>query len=467
MMECDYLIIGGGNAGIGLAESLNKLNKSIVLIEAGKLGGGTLNNIDIPKKEFYKEARNFNHVLNYISGKIESLDSLSEAREVVSKKIHSRIIKKHKTILNEISNLSTVKLFFGEAALITKNTANITLDEKKINLKYKKCLLCIGNDIIITNEIKGLDTIEYLTKYTIFQLVDIPQHLAIIGLTQESLEIAAFYSNLGIEVSIFEKKTKSQILQSVDRTMASFLVNKVLFNFVNIYFETNISEIRKVKDNVIISSTNKPDFKASHLYMHVDEKFDTTQTTVQNLRLKCSENGLFVDNTSKTNNSNIYAFGSCVDKKESKKIVKAKIKQFVEAESRQSEMKHKKLSTQLIINTTNLITHKPQQEKVCRLITFEMEYFLDSIGVGLSEVYARGKYGPKVKIALITNKQQSEFVKIIYFVSSKKLIGYWATSYFKTHFHSMLSFAMITKSSALTVIDTLQSHMEDFEIKIY
>jgi hypothetical protein len=103
---------------------------------------------------------------------------------------------------------------------------------------------------------------------------------------------------------------------------------------------------------------------------------------------------------------------------------------------------------------------------VCRLINFELEFFLDSIGVGMGEVQARGRYGPRVKVILITNKQQSEFVKLIYFVSSKRLLGYWATSYFKTHFHSLLSFAIIEKSNCLTVIDIIQSQLEDYEKKV-
>jgi pyruvate/2-oxoglutarate dehydrogenase complex dihydrolipoamide dehydrogenase (E3) component len=466
MVECEYLIIGGGDTGVSLAESLNKLNVSIALVEAHKLGGGTLNNVIVPKKEFYKEIKNFVHAANYFTDQDKMTDRLCEVQEIVSDKINKNINKKYNAFFDKTSSLSSLKILFGNATPLTKNTINIDLNGKNLIVKFKKCLLCIGRDFVDPQYINGIENINYLTKYTVYFINEIPTKLAIIGLTHESLEVASFYSQLGIEVNIYEQKSKSQILPSIDRTMASYLINKVLFNYVNIYFETQISQVSDQGEYINLRSQNQKLFQASHLYIHLDEKFDPSQAMIKKLRLKSTQDGIRVDANSKTNISNIYAFGSCTNKYESKKIVRAKIEQFADQEKRKHENKHRKLSTQLILNTANIISYKPQQENIGRLVTFEIGYFLDSIGVGLSEVQAVGKYGPKVRVVLIANKQQSEFVKVIYFVSSKRLLGYWATSYFKTHFHSLLSFAIISRSNTLSVIDVIQSHLGDFEKKV-
>jgi pyruvate/2-oxoglutarate dehydrogenase complex dihydrolipoamide dehydrogenase (E3) component len=466
MVECDYLIIGGGDTGINLAQSLNKLNKSIVLVESYKLGGGSLNNVLIPKKEFYREAKNFSYIIKYFSEHGDITNRLYEAKKMVLTKINNDINGKYKDLLANAAKLAYLKILFGNAILLSKNTASVNIENKKIIIKYKKCLLCVGKDFIYPQHINGLETIAYLTKYTIFRLVETPDHLAIIGLTEESMEVAMFYSQLGVEVSIFEKKSKSQVLPNIDRTMASFIINKALLNYVSIHFETQIDNLQCKEGQITLFAKNNSVFKSSHLYIHIDERFDIYNETIKKVKIRSVSEGIKVDNQSRTSNTNIYAFGSCTNKNDSKKVVKAKILSFVDLETKENNNKYKTISTQLIINTANLISYKSQQEDIGRLITFEMEYFLDSIGVGLSELKAIGKYGPKVKVVLLVNKRKSEFLKLIYFTSSKRLVGYWATTYFKTHFHSLLGFGMISKSNTLTIIDIIQSQIGEFEKRI-
>lgn len=461
MIECDYLIIGGGDTGVYLAENLNKLNKNIILVESFKLGGGNLNNIEIPKKEFYKQVKSFSYAIKYFTEQDDLSQVLYEARKAISIKIKKNIDNRSNAIFTKISSLEYLKILFGEASFLSKNTIQVSTKEKHITIRYKKCLLCIGKDFVEPQAILGIDKVPFITKYDIFHLTHIPHHLSIVGLTQESIEVASFYSRLGVKVSIFEQKSKLQVLPLIDRTMVSFLVNKLIFNYVNVHFETQIKSIEENNSEVLLYSNNNDIFKASDIYLHVKERFDMEEINNKSIGLKFTHKGINVNLDNQTNIKNIYAFGSCTSKNESKKIVRAKIESFINLEEKSHKTKHKTLTSKLVLNTINFIAYKSQQESISKIVAFEMEYFLDSIGVGLSEHRAVGRYGPKVRVVLISNKKQTEFLKLIYFVSSKRLIGYWATSYFKIHFHSLLSFAMISKSNTLTVIDIIQSHIND------
>ncbi|MBC7472237.1 MAG: NAD(P)/FAD-dependent oxidoreductase [candidate division SR1 bacterium] len=467
MIECDYLIIGGGDTGIYLAENLNKLSKSIVLVESYKLGGGSLNNIIIPKKEFYKQVKSFSYVLKYFTDQEDLSNALYETRRVIAIKIKQNINKQLTKVFTKVAKLENLKILFGVASFLTKNTARVLIKDKYITIKYKKCLLCIGKDFVEPQIIKGANNVLFLTKYNIFHLGHIPLHLGIIGLTLESIEVASFYSHLGVKVSIFEEKLKSQVLPLIDRTMASFLVNKLIFSYVDIHFDTQIKSIEENNGEILLYSQNQDIFKTSDIYLHTKERFDLEEINGKSIGLKSTYNGINISSDNKTNIKNIYAFGSCTNKNESKKIVRAKIESFINLVEKLHKIKYKTLTSQLMLNTVNFITYKPQQEHIGKIISFEMEYFLDSIGVGLSEYKAVGQYGPKIKVLLISNKKQSEFLKLIYFVSSKRLIGYWATSYFKIRFHSLLSFAMVSKSNTLTIIDIIQSHVSNLEKKIH
>lgn len=457
MVVCDYLIIGGGNTGILAAENLNKLNKEVILVESTRLGGNTLNSVTIPKEVFYKETKQFSQVISYLSNQSESLQRLYEAREFIPQRVRSKILQKTNSLTKKLEYLSKVKLIYGNVSLITKNIAEVDLNDRKISVKFQKCLLCVGKDSLEIQDLEGIEKVNYMTKYSAYFLTEIPNRMAIIGLTIESMEVAAYYASIGVEITIYEKKMFEQLLPELDRYLLKHLVQKLEYNFVDIKINTEVKKIKKKKNNIIIFENGGRASEYSHVYVHTHESFDNHDLNLKKLKVKYTEKGIWVNKHHQTYQKNIFAFGSCTHHSYDKFRTVQSITEFTQNESKNERIQHKKLSTRIITNTLDVFATKLNKNK--RFNRVSVSYFLDFYGMGVTESFAKGKYGPKIKISLITNPSQTDFLKIIYFEKSQKIVGVWATAFFKARFESLIEYAFENESQANKIINTIQFYM--------
>jgi len=205
--QYDAIIIGAGQAGVPLAKKLANAGKKVALIEKRWIGGTCVNDGCTPTKAWVASAK-----AAYTATKSAELGV-----PVTNYKVDMAAIKKRKDTIVEnarkgnqkaLEETKNLDLIFGEATFTDLKTIAVTLNEggEKI-LKAELICLNTGAKTLIP-EIKGLNTINYLTSTTILDLDKVPEHLLIIGGNYIGLEFGQMFRRFGSKVTILEKSAR-------------------------------------------------------------------------------------------------------------------------------------------------------------------------------------------------------------------------------------------------------------------
>ena len=453
MYTCEYLIIGGGKTGIKVANELNKTGRNIVLVEEKRLGGNTLNQVDIPQEAYHYETKLLSGLARYFADEGKPAQNLYEVKKIVVERAKQKISSKAKKLAHSMEKLDKVKVVFAKASLVTKNIAEVSIDNKRIEIKFKTCFICTGKDNIMTPMISGLDSVSFLNKYSVFSINSLPLSLGIIGLNETSINVASIYSSLGVKVVIFEKYSRAKTMQAVDIDLINYVVHKLQSNFVTVEFETEIVEVKPNDDGVIMVDIFGNQHCVDNIYVDCPEGFDPETLKLGNVKIKSSTDGIAVDKNNLTKLKNIYALGSCADIKGMKVDVVSLLQAIISKDKKKRVDREKQLIVRFVHSTLDAfqpIKVPPNYYK------FELKYSINCVGLGLTERQATGKYGPKVKTTMIYSHGNSEFIKILYFENSQKIIGCWATSYYKHHFESLLVYGMEVKSNTSDIVSIIK-----------
>ncbi len=316
--DFDYIIIGGGPAGIAAALTLVKAKKKVAIVEGRFCGGANLLTRDTP----YSVALNFSH--NYAA--IASFPELQNQDLSFS-------------LPSAIHHQNSVICALGTATQKTLNDSNIIritgfanfLDPHTIAVGDRKFaadtfILATGSHLKVKN-IAGSDTVNYLTPDNVIKVRRLPKVALIVGGGATGCQIATYFAELGVRTIIIEKS--SRLLPREDKEVSEVLED-FFINRLGITILTNSKVTALEQDNhskrVIFrtkestSSKSSPS-KTSDRAVRTDCIIMTTGTApniaygLENAGVKYSETGVTVNQFFQTSAKNIYAIGSCVDSK--------------------------------------------------------------------------------------------------------------------------------------------------------
>lgn len=225
------IVIGAGPAGRLGSIELGKLNQETILIEKKHIAGTCLNEgcmvicaLTDVSRHLENQKKYQNH--GFIKGDIE-LDYKALCDKVKETQKMLRIIEQ-----KQCEDLG-IEVIFGEAEI---NGDMVTVNGE--SFEYKNLMIATGGKPLIPN-IKGSE--HGYTHKDLLNLDEIPPKVNIIGSGIIACEIGNILSNFGSEVNIFGRTT---FLKELDPSIKDYVVKDLLKN-VNIYENTNVSEIRK------------------------------------------------------------------------------------------------------------------------------------------------------------------------------------------------------------------------------
>lgn len=234
----DLIVIGGGPGGYTAALEARKLNKTVLIIEANKLGGVCLNSGCIPTKSLLNSSKQYAK-----SKKIEKFGVEIKG----SKFNYSRAVDWKDSVVNKIrdnlSNLierSGIEIIYGEGQIL-KNR-DVLVDGK--TYRGENIVIATGSSPIypplngIENAITSNELLELRTK---------PEKLVIIGAGVIGMEFASFFSSIGTQVTVVEMEKK--ILPHIDKRLT-----QVLQKSLDVDFKLSATVTEIGKDFVIYHS---------------------------------------------------------------------------------------------------------------------------------------------------------------------------------------------------------------------
>jgi len=299
-IKTDICIIGAGSSGLSIAAGAVQMGAKVVLLEGHKMGGDCLNYGCIPSKALIasaKQAYAMSHGAPYGVGEVEAQVDYAAAKDHVH------------DVIATIAPVDSVERFEGLGVhVISEFGTFISKTEVQAGdniIEARRFVVSTGSGPFVP-PIPGLDTVKHYTNEDIFDLLEKPKHLIVIGGGPIGMEMAQAHRRLGCNVTVIEG---AKAFGKDDPEMAAFVLEKMKDEGINIIEEAQAEKISGKSDTITVH-TPKGDFTGSHLLMAVGRKVNTDKLDLDAGGIAHDRSGLKVGpDLRSVTNKKVYAAG--------------------------------------------------------------------------------------------------------------------------------------------------------------
>ncbi|KAF5622478.1 glutathione reductase [Fusarium sp. NRRL 52700] len=311
--ETDYLVIGGGSGGLASARmASSKFGVKATIVENKRLGGTCVNVGCVPKKVTYNAAA-LAEAIHDAKAYGFSVEQTAPFDWSSFKTKRDAYIKRLNGIYERNLNNDKVDYLHGWARLVSKNQAEVTLDDNsKVLVNAKKILIAVGGKPTIPPEIPGA---EYGTNSDgFFDISTQPKKVAIVGAGYIAVEFAGMFNALGTETHLFIRH--DTFLRNFDPMIQESVTKEYERLGVKLHKRSQASKVEK-DSNGKLTVTYKDDQGNESVVSDVDNLIwaigrtpETKGIGLEEAGVKLGEKGhILVDEYQNTVVDNIYALG--------------------------------------------------------------------------------------------------------------------------------------------------------------
>ncbi|KAF5709713.1 glutathione reductase [Fusarium mundagurra] len=311
--ETDYLVIGGGSGGLASARmASSKFGVKATIVENKRLGGTCVNVGCVPKKVTYNAAA-LAEAIHDAKAYGFSVEQTAPFDWSTFKTKRDAYIKRLNGIYERNLNNDKVDYLHGWARLVSKNQAEVTLDDNsKVLVNAKKILVAVGGKPTIPPEIPGA---EYGTNSDgFFDISTQPKKVAIVGAGYIAVEFAGMFNALGTETHLFIRH--DTFLRNFDPMIQESVTKEYGRLGVKLHKRSQASKVEK-DSNGKLTITYKDDEGNESVVSDVDNLIwaigrtpETKGIGLEEAGVKLGEKGhILVDEYQNTAVDNIYALG--------------------------------------------------------------------------------------------------------------------------------------------------------------
>ena len=214
-VDRNVIVIGAGSAGLVAAIIASAVRAKVTLIEQNRMGGDCLNTGCVPSKALLKAAKQIHQArhcaqlgIRHMRVEFDFAEIMARVGRVVS------TIAPHDSVAR-FESLG-VECLQGEARLLSPYTVAINGRE----LSARAIILATGAEPLVPS-IPGLETIDYLTSDTLWQLRTLPPRLVVLGGGPIGCELAQAFARLGSQVTLVEQAAR--LLAREDDEVSAFV----------------------------------------------------------------------------------------------------------------------------------------------------------------------------------------------------------------------------------------------------
>jgi pyruvate/2-oxoglutarate dehydrogenase complex dihydrolipoamide dehydrogenase (E3) component len=302
----DLIVLGAGPAGLEAARVARRLSLRVALVERSRLGGNSLNTGSVPSKSIIRSGRALNALIDgYGRGAPTSSVPKADIGAVMRRmrRIRARIAEYHSA--QRMEELG-VEMFAGSAHFDGARSVRIGAT----SLKFKKAVIATGARPR-PSAIPGLESTGYLTSETVFDIVELPKRLAVIGGGPLGCELAQAFSQLGSWVTILQNEPK--FLPREERDAAELLSMSLARCGVETRLNTPLVDARAENGEKIIDVTNggaKFSITVDEILLSVGRVPNTEDLNLDSAGIKVdAHHRIDVDDFFRSTNPNVYAAG--------------------------------------------------------------------------------------------------------------------------------------------------------------
>jgi pyruvate/2-oxoglutarate dehydrogenase complex dihydrolipoamide dehydrogenase (E3) component len=301
----DFLIIGGGQAGIPLAQALAKAGRRVALAERKHLGGSCVNFGCTPTKAVLASAR----VAQLARRGAEFGLEIPEVRVNFG-----AVLKRAKDILMESrSGLEksmagdNPKLLRGHARFTGKAAGGFRLRVGEQEVSAQQVVVNTGTRDLVPR-VEGLGDIEIIHAGNWLEQDRLPEHLVVMGGGYIGVEMSQFYRRMGSRVTVVEGNR--QILGHEDEEVAEALRRLLEAEGVTFKLGAKVARVARDGEGIRVALEGDQAIDASHLFVATGRKPNTDDLGLGTVGVKITDKGILeADERLATNVPGIWAAG--------------------------------------------------------------------------------------------------------------------------------------------------------------
>jgi dihydrolipoamide dehydrogenase len=307
----EAVVIGSGPGGYHAAIRLGQLQKKVLLVEKGKLGGVCLNIGCIPSKalitagKLVKRTREAKRM--GISAEVGvDLPKLQEWKQGVVNQLTSGV--------GALCRANGVQIFKGTAKFVSPNELQLTSvdDFKSRVVRFENSVIATGTEPSELPNVK-FDGRRIISSTEALEIKQPPKSILIVGGGVIGLEIGMMYSNLfGTNLTIVE--ILPQILPAVDPDIAAVVGRALQRVGAKVHVRSKIKNVSAHGDSVRATYDDEQGTEqtgeADYVLLSVGRRPNVRGLGLEEIGIKLSERGFIqVDREMRTNVENVFAIG--------------------------------------------------------------------------------------------------------------------------------------------------------------
>jgi len=305
----EIVVIGGGPGGYVAALRAAELGKKTALIEADFLGGTCLNRGCIPSKTYLKHSEIIEQIEKAKDWGIET-GSLTFSFDKMKKR-KDEVIERLRGGIAFLLKQGKIDVYNGYGSLLAGGRVKVKTESGEETIQADKVIIATGSTPSVP-PIPGLDSVQYDTSDTIFDLLDIPKSVIIIGGGVIGVEFATIFASLKTEVTIIE--AADRIVPTEDAEASKFLAKLMKKKGIKLHVGAKVQKVEEtsgVKTVVCVDAKGKElSLEAETLLVSTGRRPNLSATKEVSLE----QNGPFiqVNDQMETRMANVFAVGDVI-----------------------------------------------------------------------------------------------------------------------------------------------------------
>lgn len=296
----DLCVIGAGSAGLSVAAGAVQMGASVVLIEAGEMGGDCLNYGCVPSKALLAVAK----AAKAMGAGGRFGVAPAEARvDFAAAKDHVR------AVIDAIAPHDSVERFEGLGCDVILATARFTgpreVEAGGKRIRARRFVVATGSRPAAP-PIPGLEDAGYFTNETIFAARQRPRRLLVIGGGPIGLEMAQAHRRLGAEVVVIEA---ARALGRDDPEAAAIVLDALRGEGIEIREGAAVASARRDGDETVLTLDGGEEVRGDALLVAAGRRANLEALHLDAAGVETTKTGVKVDGGLRTTNRRVYAIG--------------------------------------------------------------------------------------------------------------------------------------------------------------
>lgn len=309
MTSYDVIIVGGGPGGYVAALRAAKNGKRTALVEADHLGGTCLNRGCIPSKTLLRHAEIIESIEKARNWGIKT-DNLSfSLKEMFVRK--DQVIATLRSGIKHLLSAGKIDVYHGFGIIHNDKKVTVQMETESRKISGQKIMIATGSQPVVP-PIDGLDSVDYQTTDTIFNITHIPKSIIIVGGGIIGVEFANIFASLKTKVTIIE--LGDRIIPTEDHDASKALLKSLKKKDIKVLTKSRVVSVKEVDNKkavTIAAQTGKTETLTSDaLLLAAGRK--PNLSAVSELNLKMNGGHIAVNEYLETSKKDYFAVGDVI-----------------------------------------------------------------------------------------------------------------------------------------------------------